>query len=136
MASSKANRSAFIASLIKFLNKWSFQGVDIDWEWPGAVNRGGDPEVDMRNQIDLVVELRESLSDHGLSVVLPVQYEYLKNMNPKALEAQVDFFNLLAYDLHGVNSLLPVLLKLVLMYFSHGMLPFLVMAHLLSHTPI
>lgn len=104
MASTKANRAAFIASLMKFLDKWKFQGVDIDWEWPGAESRGGNPAVDMRNQIDLMVELRQSLGSRGLSVVLPIQYTYLQNLDPKALEAQVDFFNVLSYDLHGVSS--------------------------------
>ncbi|KAJ4313602.1 hypothetical protein N0V94_006872 [Neodidymelliopsis sp. IMI 364377] len=101
MASTKSNRSAFIASLLRFLDKWNFQGVDIDWEWPGAESRGGNPAIDKRNQIDLMVELRQSLGSRGLSVVLPAQYEYLKNLDPKALEAQVDYFNVLSYDLHG-----------------------------------
>ncbi|KAF2124648.1 glycoside hydrolase family 18 protein, partial [Dothidotthia symphoricarpi CBS 119687] len=101
LASSKENRKAFIDSLKQFLAKWNFRGVDIDWEWPGAETRGGNPS-DMRNHIDLLVELRQALgSSWGLSVVLPAQYLYLKNLDPKALEAQVDFFNVLAYDLHG-----------------------------------
>lgn len=104
MASTKTNRDAFVVSLLKFLEKWDFAGVDIDWEWPGAETRGGNPAIDMRNQIELMVELRKSLGSRGLSVVLPAQYEYLKYLDPKALEAQVDFFNLLAYDLHGVSS--------------------------------
>ncbi|XPS75899.1 Chitinase [Ascochyta lentis] len=101
MASSKTNRAAFISSLQKFLDKWNFRGVDIDWEWPGAESRGGNPAIDMRNQIDLMVELRQALGSRGLSVVLPAQYEYLKHLDPKALEAQVDHFNVLSYDLHG-----------------------------------
>lgn len=103
MASTKPNRDSFIASLLEFLDKWKFQGVDIDWEWPGAETRGGDPAIDMQNQVDLMKELRKVLGSRGLSVVLPAQYEYLKHVDPKALEAQVDGFNVLAYDLHGVS---------------------------------
>ncbi|KAH6644816.1 glycoside hydrolase superfamily [Boeremia exigua] len=101
MASSKTNRDAFIASLSKFLDKWSFQGIDIDWEWPGAETRGGNPAIDKQNQIDLMKELRAALGSRGLSVVVPAQYEYLKNLDPKSLESNVDFLNILAYDLHG-----------------------------------
>ncbi|KAF1348228.1 glycoside hydrolase, partial [Lizonia empirigonia] len=101
MASNQANRGTFIASVLQFLEKWEFQGVDIDWEWPGAESRGGNPVIDMRNQIDLMIELRKALGSRGLSVVLPAQYEYLKYLDPKALEAQVDHFNVLSYDLHG-----------------------------------
>ncbi len=103
MASSKTNREAFIASLIKFLDKWPFQGVDIDWEWPGTESRGGNPAIDKQNQVDLMKELREALKSHGLAVVLPAQYEYLKHIDPKALESSVDFMTILAYDLHGVS---------------------------------
>src|SRR5690242_14141806 len=101
MASSKTNRDAFVASLLKLLDKWNFAGVDIDWEWPGAETRGGNPAIDKQNQVDLMKELREALGSRGLGVVMPAQYEYLKHLNPKALESSVDFFNILAYDLHG-----------------------------------
>ncbi|KAL1593099.1 hypothetical protein SLS59_009424 [Nothophoma quercina] len=101
MASSKANREAFIVSLLQFLSKWNFGGVDIDWEWPGAETRGGNPAIDKANQVSLMKELREALGSRGLSVVMPAQYEYLKNIDPKAIEAEVDFYNVLAYDLHG-----------------------------------
>ncbi|KAJ4402691.1 hypothetical protein N0V91_007066 [Didymella pomorum] len=101
MASSKANRQAFISSLLEFLKKWDFAGVDIDWEWPGSDTRGGNAAIDKQNQVDLMKELRAALGSRGLSVVLPAQYAYLQNMDPKALEGSVDAFNVLAYDLHG-----------------------------------
>ena len=104
MASSKANREAFIVSLLQFLSKWNFGGVDIDWEWPGAETRGGNPAIDKANQVSLMKELREALGSRGLSAVMPAQYEYLKNIDPKAIEAEVDFYNVLAYDLHGVSN--------------------------------
>lgn len=110
MASSKTNREAFIASLLNFLNKWDFAGVDIDWEWPGAESRGGNPAIDKQNQIDLMKELREALGSRGLSTVAPAQFEYLKHLDPKVFGPSVDFFNILAYDLHGasVHSILDV----------------------------
>ncbi|KAJ8114497.1 hypothetical protein OPT61_g3630 [Boeremia exigua] len=101
MANSKTNRDLFIASLLEFLNKWAFQGVDIDWEWPGTESRGGNPAIDKQNQVQLMEQLRKALESRGLSVVLPAQYEYLKHLDPKAMESSVDFFNVLAYDLHG-----------------------------------
>lgn len=134
MASSKTNREAFIASLLRFLSKWNFQGVDIDWEWPGAETRGGNPAIDKQNQVDLLKELREALGSRRLGVVLPAQYEYLKHLDPKTLETSVDFFNVLAYDLHGVSAH-NLLNASMLTFHSLGMPQFPALVLSSSHTP-
>jgi GH18 family chitinase len=105
MTSTKANRKAFISSLQQFLTKWNFRGVDIDWEWPGHESRGGRPQ-DGANQVEFLKEIRQTLgSGLGLGVVVPAQYEYMKNLDAKSLESQVDWLTILTYDLHGAWDL-------------------------------
>lgn len=36
------NRSKFIGEAIKLLREWNFDGIDLDWEFPGDRERGAD----------------------------------------------------------------------------------------------
>ena len=47
MASSAATRKIFIDSALEFIDKYNFDGLDLDWEYPGL--RGGDPNTDKEN---------------------------------------------------------------------------------------
>lgn len=44
LASTPAKRSQFANNLIKFMREWGFDGADLDWEYPGAPDRGGHKE--------------------------------------------------------------------------------------------
>ncbi|GIY04251.1 chitinase 5 [Caerostris darwini] len=51
MASSSSSRSTFVQSVVQYLRKYGFDGLDVDWECPTM--RGGRPE-DKRNFVLLL----------------------------------------------------------------------------------
>jgi chitinase len=102
MASTSANRKAFIDSLMRFMLVYGFDGADIDWEYPGADDRGGRPE-DTANFVLLVMEMKKAFKGrYGISVTLPASFWYLQNYDVKGMEPHIDWFNVMTYDIHGV----------------------------------
>ena len=84
-----------------FMSKYGFQGVDIDWEYPGLLERGG-KRADTQNFVTLVREMKEAFNGkYGLSLTLAPDYWYLRFFDAKAMEPYVDMFGFMAYDLHG-----------------------------------
>lgn len=74
LARTKTSRGVFIDSVISFMDTYGFDGVDIDWEYPAAAEKGGSPE-DTQNFVLLVSELKSRLQARkkkkGLSVTVP-----------------------------------------------------------------
>lgn len=66
LASSPSSRKDFVTSVVHFVNKYNFDGVDIAWEYPGS--RGGNAE-DKANFVQLLRELRGSMGTRMLLTV-------------------------------------------------------------------
>ncbi|KAJ5111485.1 hypothetical protein N7532_002020 [Penicillium argentinense] len=101
LAASTTAQTKFLTSLKAFLKKYGFDGVDIDWEYPGAADRYGS-DADYENFVSFLKNVRSSLgSDYGLSITLPSSYWYLQYFDIVNLEKHVDWFNFMAYDIYG-----------------------------------
>lgn len=102
MTSSQGNRAKFIQGLMQFMSTYGFDGVDLDWEYPGADDRGG-KAADTENYTSLVKEMKAAFGGKmGISMTLPTSYWYLQHFDLPGIQQHVDWFNLMAYDLHGV----------------------------------
>ncbi|KAI8933458.1 hypothetical protein NX059_010072 [Plenodomus lindquistii] len=100
MVSSAAHRKAFIDSSISFCKTHGFDGIDIDWEYPVADDRGGH-KADYANFVTFMKELRQAGKGLGVTLTLPNSYWYLQGFDVKGLEEHVDWFNVMSYDIHG-----------------------------------
>ncbi|KAH6871039.1 hypothetical protein B0T10DRAFT_417778 [Thelonectria olida] len=107
IAKSSDNREKFAKNLIAFMTLYGFDGVDLDWEYPGAPDRGG-KEEDTKNYVKLISSLSKafkasSRGGYGLSFTIPSSYWYLRWFDvPAMLDAGASWVNLMSYDLHGV----------------------------------
>jgi chitinase len=66
MVADVTNRATFITSAVSWLRRHSFDGLDLDWEFPGQVTRGGTAS-DKQNFVKLVRELRQAFKDEAAS---------------------------------------------------------------------
>ncbi|OQO13612.1 hypothetical protein B0A48_01841 [Cryoendolithus antarcticus] len=107
IASDPAKRQKFADNLVSFMVRYGFDGVDLDWEYPGAPDRGGNEEKDIQNFVELLKTLRSTFlssarGNYGLTFTAPTSYWYLRWFDiPQALK-YADWVNLMSYDLHGI----------------------------------
>lgn len=67
-------RKTFIDSATSFMKKWGFDGIDLDWEYPAASDRGGRDE-DTKNFVQLVKELKDAFDgSYNITATLPSSY--------------------------------------------------------------
>ncbi|KAL4867386.1 glycoside hydrolase superfamily [Aspergillus spectabilis] len=94
-------RRAFIQSSLEFMEKYGFDGIDIDWEYPVADDRGGNP-LDKARLVTFMKELKEACGDrYGVTITLPASYWYLQGFDVEGMLPYVDHYNVMSYDIHG-----------------------------------
>ncbi|CAG2118127.1 unnamed protein product [Medioppia subpectinata] len=111
MAANPGARKTFVNSVVKFLQTYKFDGLDVDWEFPGFLaetgpdhdRTPGDPK-DKQNYIELLRELKAALKPHNYLLTaavsagkptIDVAYDV------KQLNELLDFVNVMSYDYHG-----------------------------------
>ncbi|KAH8895647.1 glycoside hydrolase, partial [Thozetella sp. PMI_491] len=103
--SNEANRATLVQNIVDFVELFGLDGVDIDWEYPGAPDIPGIPPGNINEGAHYAVflsELRAALpSTASLSIAAPASYYYLKQFLIEATAMFVDYIVFMTYDLHG-----------------------------------
>ncbi|KAH8900846.1 hypothetical protein GQ53DRAFT_584267, partial [Thozetella sp. PMI_491] len=101
MVATAASRATFISSVLRFMDSYGFDGVDMDWEYPAAPDRGG-VAADTANFALFLKEMKTAFNgQYGLTATLPSSYWYMRGFDLKGMEPYVDWFNFMSYDIHG-----------------------------------
>ena len=114
------NREVLATNLAKFINDNGLDGIDLDWEYPGAPDIPGIPSadpIDGNNYLELLKLLRSKLPskskvcscrvstdispDKSLSIAAPASFWYLKPFPIAEIAKTVDYIVYMTYDLHG-----------------------------------
>lgn len=107
--SADAQKRAYFAHwCIKHIQRYGFDGIDIDWEFPGYKSHKGTPQ-DRENFTILLQTVRDSLQVLGdksgkkyvLTASLPAAASHLPDIEVQKVSEIVDYINIMTYDLHG-----------------------------------
>jgi chitinase len=108
VAGTKEGRTEFAHSCLNQIRSYGFDGIDIDWEYPGHVDHRGTPE-DKTNFTKLLRVVRDSLDGIGtiwnkrylLTAALPASGPILKNYEMDSVASLLDELNIMTYDFNG-----------------------------------
>lgn len=121
VAATPEARQKFADSVVAFVRKWHFDGVDIDWEYPAVardpdtvdnINDQGTPKADATETETftlLLKDLRAALDAAGLedstyyqlTAAVSANLPYIDLTKPSEYAQYLDFINLMTYDMHG-----------------------------------
>jgi chitinase len=106
-----ASRAQFATSCAEFMEAYSFDGIDIDWEYPGGgglASNTSRPE-DTQNFTLLLQAVRNELDARGaasnrhylLTIAAPAGADKIANIEVEQIYPLLDFINVMTYDLNG-----------------------------------
>ena len=103
-----SKRANFAHWCVKHIKQYGFDGIDIDWEFPGYKQHKG-TDKDRVNFTIMLQTVRDSLNALGnksgkyypLTASLPAAASHLTDIEVQKVASIVDYINIMTYDLFG-----------------------------------
>jgi chitinase len=113
-AATERARDLFALSCLDLVTRYGFDGVDIDWEYPGGGGREGNKSrpQDSQNFTLLLAELRRQLDNRArvdghpylLTIAAPAGRWAAARFDLARIHPAVDWINLMAYDFANAST--------------------------------
>ncbi|MFA8451214.1 MAG: glycosyl hydrolase family 18 protein, partial [Bacteroidales bacterium] len=108
IAADNTKRAKMVSSIIELIKKYKFDGVDMDWEYPGDPAQGGGP-ADKENFTKLITELHTALQNlksqtgktYMLTSCFGADVKKMENIEWAKVLPYLDMVNLMTYDFFG-----------------------------------
>ena len=112
MAMHEETRQIFYESLIDFIERYDLDGIDLDWEFPGADWGGDFSPKDKENYTTLLKGMRETLDNHTkktnkpylLTIAAGVGEWFVETTEVDKYIHYLDQVMLMTYDLRGFGQ--------------------------------
>lgn len=104
-----SSRQVFANSIVRFIQRFQLDGIDLDWEYPGQPGAGNThrPE-DKQNFTTALKLIREKLDSLGgdqkyylLTIATGANQRYLDHTEMHLAQEYLDYINIMTYDFRG-----------------------------------
>lgn len=111
IAADPVKRARFASECVRSLREYKFDGIDIDWEYPGYAEHKGGPD-DKQNFTLLMQSIRDSIDAYGkkirykflLTAALGANKSNFEFIEWEKVSVTLDYMNLMTYDYNGTWS--------------------------------
>lgn len=108
IAADPIKRSTFAQACVNLIETYNFDGIDLDWEYPGFAEHNGTPQ-DKQNFTLLLQAVRNALNNYGnlhnktllLTIAVSADEAKMENVEWQNIVNTVDIINLMSYDFFG-----------------------------------
>ena len=109
----EGSRLKFVSNILDAYNRFSLDGIDIDWEYPGQIGDNNKYRAEDKENYTLMLQaLRERMDDEGkkdsrrylLTIATGVGAAFVSHTDLGQAQRYVDYVNLMGYDIYNGND--------------------------------